>query len=117
MKNLIKLIEDNFEIDQAQLLELINLELNMDWYDYINIDWGEYRLIPENLIKDLFHDETVELIEDNYLWNTDLPSFITNNIDWDWIVEECMIDWYWHHFSWYDWSEIEGYGLYLFRTN
>jgi len=118
-ENLLTLINKEFELEKEELQEIEEQieTLNFDGYDYIDIDWGEYRVIADNQIEDLYYDSIKELVEECYLWNSDLPSFITNNIDWDWIVKECMYDWYWHHFNWYDGWEIEGEGFYLFRNN
>lgn len=117
-ENLIKLLTEEF----GHLPECIDMDrLTWDWYDYIEIrlnNWEEheYRVIPASIIEDIFYDSIKELVEDSYLWSSDLPYWIKNNIDWDSIVSECKYDWYGHHFNGYDWSEIEGNWLYLFRN-
>ena len=117
MENLIKLIKEEFEwIEKEELEELEELDLNFDWFDYIDIDWWEYRVIPENIIERIFKESVIELVEDAYL-PKDLPSIIANNVDWDWIVEEFDMAWYWEHFGSYDWTEIYWHWFYLFRNN
>lgn len=124
--NLLLLIDSEFKIidrldeEKEEIIELIEKVQDLDFkgYDYIDIlDEWEYRVIPENIIDDLFYDETKELVTDCYLWQNKLPAFIENNIDWEWIAKECMQDGYWHHFNWYDGWEIQGHDYYLFRNN
>lgn len=127
--DLLKLIDDEFDlvdkidrgvIDISELETLIeDIEnLDLEWYDYLNIpDEGEYRVIPDYKIEDLFYNETVSLVEEWYFNGVKMPAFIEHNIDRDWIVDWCMSDgWYWHRFNSYDWAEIEWHWFYLFRS-
>ncbi len=114
---LLELIKDNFLLQPEERTELKeSIEwLNFDWYDYIDIDGGEYRVIPESIIERLFEESVIEMCDDCFI--PDLPDVMKQYFDYDKFVQDCSYDWYGHHFSWYDGSEIEGNGLYLFRNN
>lgn len=120
--DLSELIKEEFWKDTCILTN--EESINWDWYDYIEIDvsweakeYQEYRVIPKSIIEEVFEESVKELVQDAYLWNSDLPSWITDNIDWEWIASELMVDWYWQHFNWYNWWEIEWHWIYLFRNN
>lgn len=116
--NTIKLIEEEFKIEKEELEEIKEKLrwLNFDGYDYIEIGDGEYRIILEEKIEDIFKNSVIELVRDCYL-PKDLHNIIECNIDRDGIVEDFEIAWYWEHFSSYDGNEIYWYWIYLFRTN
>jgi len=111
------LIEKEFTIGAEEKTELIEEidGLNFDWFDYINIDGWEYRVIPENLIEGIFEDSCIVLFDDCFL--PDVPDNLKCYIDYDKFIRDCSFYWYGQHFSGYDGSEIEGEGLYLFRNN
>ena len=114
----------NWNITKKQVLNLTNNINNIknDWKDIVDIlDEWEFRIIPEHLIEKIFYNEQKEQIEEVYL--EDLPWFIANYINWDWVIEACKADGYWHFFNRYDGGLIESYSnhpgewYYLFRQD
>ena len=99
-----------------------DFEIMADWgFDFARIpmsywNWAskdDWFTINEDVIEDIYFEETVEVIKDCY--NIDAPKFI--EIDWKATVENCLQDGYGHHFSPYDGSEVYIDGWYIFRTN
>jgi hypothetical protein len=106
----------------AEFLELTQeetegLKSNMESMESFYLEpesGGEYRLISETAIEEIFHEEVTESLKDCYDLSS-IPDFI--EIDWKATTDNCLMDGYGHQFSYYDGSEelIDGY--YIFRTN
>lgn len=87
---------------------------NDDWYDTIEIEGEEYKIISESIIDEIHIESLIEMIKDCYDLDN-LPNFI--EIDWTASAENCAVAWYAHHFATYDGEEHESQGVYLFRIN
>jgi hypothetical protein len=122
-KLLIKEIELELDIkltnQEARIL--LNSLFDKEDEDFtIDLCGNEYRFISECSIEDIYYEEQLELIKENYFDNKDLPWWI--EIDWEKTIENVFnSDGYGHHFSTYDCSEenisFEDNSYYVFRTN
>ena len=108
---LLKKLREEFDFTREEQRE-IGLMQGKD-IDYADNQGRGFRFIHEDVIEDIYFEETVEVIKDCYNINT--PKFI--EIDWKATVENCLQDGYGHHFSHYDGSEVYIDGWYIFRTN
>lgn len=107
-----KTFRNNLEeigLDRDEIKEVIQRAENCDT-DFVT---GDYRIIDDHYIADIYYDEMIDSIKDCY--DLDVPDFI--EIDWDKTVENCMIDGYGHHFASYDGHEHHSEGYYIFKTN
>jgi len=89
-------------------------DLNFDGYDYVEACGFEVRIIPEDIIEELWTDSLIEQIKECYDLSN-VPSFV--EIDWEKTADNCKVDGMGHHFSGYDGSEHETKNYYYFRTN
>ena len=105
MKNIIELLELNHdETENINALDDFCIEPESG---------GEYRLIREDVIDEIFFEEIMDLVMDCY--DLDFPDFVV--IDWQATVHNCRIEGFGHHFSHYDGSEEHLDGYYIFRIN
>lgn len=87
----------------------------------VELSMGEYRIIHDNAIEDIFDGEIRELADDCYnikrikeeLGN--VGRYLT--FDYDSFIADCRMDGYGHHFSGYDGSEESVGPWYIFRVN
>lgn len=114
---MLKEIKDTLEITSFDSGELQELCDNLDGVDFnVELDGAEYRFIHKSEIEDVYAVSIQNMIESCYDMS-DLPNVISSNIDWDSVIQDCMMDGYGHHFSSYDGSEYEVTDYYIFRTN
>lgn len=112
-KKLCELLNITEKDEKENLIDL--LRTKNDFY-FEPESGGEYRVIDENYINDIHHEENLELIKDCYLDGKDLPWWI--EIDWKKTTQNVRdSDGYGHHFSAYDGCEEYIDGFYIFRTN
>ena len=110
----VKTILGIVSFDSKELQELCD---NLGTADFhIALNGAEYRFIHETEIEDIFAESVQEMIEGCYGIG-DLPGIISCHIDWDGIVQDCMVDGYGHHFSTYNGSVYNAGEYYIFRTN
>ncbi|BAV81023.1 hypothetical protein [Vibrio phage RYC] len=90
---------------------------NLDIEDDFNVETpcGEFRIIDEDAIDQIWTDSLIDLIKDCHEGLHDLPDFV--EIDWEKTAENCKVDGKGHHFSSYDGEEHSAQGFYIFRTN
>jgi hypothetical protein len=98
---------------------LETIESNIGDEFMLEFDGNEYRLIPEDIIWEVYKDEIQQLVEDCYsdvIKLDKIPNFIAVTIDWEQTAKNAYADGYGHTFSGYDGSEEESAGYYIFRT-
>ena len=87
----------------------------------VELNEGEYRIIHDNAIEDIFDSEIRELADDCY--DVEGIKEKMGNVgryftfDYDSFVEDCRMDGYGHHFSGYDGSEESVGPWNIFRVN
>lgn len=101
----------------SEVKELFD-DIEMKESDDFTIDFagGEFRIIDEDSIFDIYVDEIEELTKDCYLGGGDLPSWVA--IDWETTAKNVLdYDGYGHHFASWDGEEHEtrSTGYYIFR--
>ena len=117
MNNIKKYFVDNYDATKKDLKEIKDNIESSDYRDFtIELESsGEFRLIQEDAIDDVFYNSVCDLVDDCYLSNKD--DIVKRYFDYQQFVRDCEMDWFWSHFSWYDWSEEYFDGYYIFRTN
>ena len=101
--------------EKATLSELRDLFHDLEYRDgdWADFQGGEYRLIDDLCIWDIYVDEIKEVVEDCY--NLDIPEWV--EIDWERTARNTYVDGYGHHFSSYDGEETLHKSVWVFRTN
>lgn len=113
-----KTLQEEFKGDK---IEICTNSCDLDWdgYDYIEVkidgEPQEYRVIKEVSIERIFEEYIRDLADDCLI--PDLPDNMKQYFDYDKFTSDCEMDWYGHHLNGYDWGEIYGNWIYLFRNN
>ncbi len=117
---LFNLINKELDIsgDKEEVIELKETieNLNFDGYDYINIEWWEYRVIPDALIYEIFKESSEQFFDDVFI--SEVPEHIAPYVCFEkWFCDYNINCSYWEHFATYDGEELYDNGVYLFRIN
>lgn len=115
------LLDLDIETTKEQRRELLKKLYTVDTDFLWETESGEYRIINEDVIFEIYKDEIRETTQDCYLNGLDLDKYWWIAIDWEKTAQNVLdSDGYGHHFSHYDHSEqefkLDGVWYHVFRV-
>lgn len=122
---ILRVIIDNYShnitvSDAREAIETLREKIGVDDDFTFDFDGNEYRIIKDAAIWAIYAEAIEKTVKDCYsdvLKLDAIPSFIAVSIDWEQTAKNAYVDGYGHQFSYYDGSEYEAGGYYIFRTN
>ena len=115
------LLDLDIETTKEQRRELLKKLYAVDTDFLWETESGEYRIINEDVIFEVYKDEIRQTTQDNYLNGLDLDNYWWIEIDWEKTAQNVLdTDGYGNHFSHYDGSEeefkLDGVWYHVFRV-